>query len=110
MNALIIVAALAQAGTASGSTAPPVGATAAPVSTGEVNYINLEAGVGYSSNPNLSIVNDQDAAFGRVSLHAIHSRVSARTTTLLSAYAENVSYTDHHSSQQSVNIYGRHDA
>ena len=29
-----------------------------------------------------------------MSLHAVHSRVSARSTTLLSAYAENVSYTN----------------
>lgn len=110
MTALVIVAALAaQAGTASGSSAP-VDATAPQRQSGESTYVDLEGGVGYSSNPQLSVVNDQGSAFGRVSLHAIHSRISARATTLLSAYAEDVSYTNHHGSQQSVSLFGRHDA
>jgi hypothetical protein len=109
MSALLIAAALAQVGTAAGSTPPPsTDATAPQVQTGETTYIDLEAGAGYSSNPNLSIVNDQGSLFGRVSLHALHSRVSARSTTLLSAYAEDVSYTNHHGSQQSVSVLGQH--
>jgi hypothetical protein len=111
MSALLIAAALAQVGTAAGSTPPAsADATAPQVHTGKTTYIDLEAGAGYSSNPNLSIVNDQGSAFGRVSLHAVHSRVSDRSTTLLSAYAEDVSYTNHHGSQQSVSVVGRHDA
>jgi hypothetical protein len=111
MSPLILVAALAQAATTSGgSTAPGSTDAAAPkVNTGESNYVDVEAGVGYSSNPLLSIVNDKGSAFGRISLHAVHSRVSARSTTLLSAYAENVSYTNHNGSQQSANIFGRHE-
>jgi hypothetical protein len=45
-----------------------------------------------------------------VAVHAVHSRTSARTTTLLSAYAENVTYTNHYGSQQSLSFLGRHDA
>jgi hypothetical protein len=110
MSALVIVAALA-AQTAPASGSPKSTNTAAPVvSSGESNYVDVEAGAGYSSNPNLSVVNDEGSAFGRISLRAVHSRVSARSTTLLSAYAEDVSYTSHHGSQQSINLYGHHDA
>jgi len=111
MGALLIIAALAQAATSGGPTASTsTDSTAPKINTGETNYLDLEAGAGYSSNPNLSVVNDQGSVFGRVSLHGVHSRVSARSTTLLSAYAENVSYANHYGSQQSVNVYGRHDA
>src|SRR5947209_10917502 len=111
MSPLFIFLALAQAATTGGPTAPASPDASGPkVNSGESNYLDLEAGVGYSSNPNLSIINDQGSAFGRISLHGVHSRVSARSTTLVSAYAENVSYTNHHGSQQSANLYGRHDA
>src|SRR5437763_10546371 len=97
MSPLFIVAALAQAATTGGSAAPTsTDATTSKVTSGESNYVDLEAGAGYSSNPLLSIANDQGSAFGRISLHAVHSRVSARSTTLLSAYAEDVSYANHH--------------
>src|SRR3954470_4936266 len=110
MSALLIVAALAaQTATTGGSTAPTSTDASSPkIGAGESSYVDLEAGAGYSSNPNLSIVNDQGSLFGRVSLHALHSRVSARSTTLLSAYAEDVSYTNHHGSQQSVSVLGQH--
>src|SRR5206468_548707 len=79
MSTLLIAAALAQVGTAAGSTPPPsTDATAPQVQTGKTTYVDLEAGAGYSSNPNLSIVNDQGSGFRRVSLHALHSRVSHR--------------------------------
>ena len=113
MSSLLVVAAFAaQAAATTGGSIPPASTdtTSPKVSPSESNYIDLEAGVGYSSNPLLSTVNDQGSAFGRISLHGVHSRVSARSTTLLSVYAEDVSYTNHHGSQQSANLYGRHDA
>jgi len=112
MGPLLIVAAFAaQAASTGGSTPPTSTDAAAPkVNPGQSNYVDLEAGVGYSSNPNLSIVNGQGSALGRVSAHGVYSRVSARSTTLLSAYIEDVSYTGNRRSQQSVNLYGRHDA
>jgi len=114
MSALLIAAALAQVGTTGGSntpaTSPSTSDVAAPkISNGETTYIDLEAGAGYSSNPQFAIVNARGSAFGRVSLHAVHSRISSRSTTLLSAYAENVSYTNGLSSQQSANVFARHD-
>jgi hypothetical protein len=110
MSALLIVAALAAQTTPGTSPASSTDTTPAASKSGASTYVDIEGGAGYSSNPNLSIVNDEGSAFGRISVHAVHSRVSARTTTLLSAYAEDVSYTNAHGSQQSLNFFGRHDA
>jgi len=108
MGALLIVAALAQAGTASSPT-PPADTSAPQISHGQSTYVDLEGGAGYSSNPNLSIANSQGSVYGRASIHAVHTRISARSTTLLSAYVDNVSYTNSHGSQQSVSLFGRND-
>lgn len=105
MGALLIAAALAQVG----ATTPSSSGAGAPGRKGQSTYVELEGGAGYSSNPNLGLVNGQGGAFGRISVHAVHSRVSNRSTTLLSAYAENDSYTNGLSSQQAVNVTGRHD-
>lgn len=107
MEALLIVAALAAQTT--GQTATTSDAAAAQRQSGATSYVDLEAGAGYSSNPSLSFGSDQGSGFGRLAIHAVHSRVSARSTTLLSGYAENVSYFNHHGSQQSANLYGHHD-
>jgi hypothetical protein len=109
MSALVIVAALAaQAGTAA-ALAPPSD-SAAPVRTaGQSTYVDIDGGVGYSTNPQLSFVDDEGSGFGRISLHAVHSRVSARSTTVLSGYVDNVSYFTGHGSQQSVDLSARHD-
>jgi len=109
MGALIIAAALAQVGTAGGSAPPASGSATAPSAhKGQSTYVEIEGGAGYSSNPSLAI-NGDGGGFGRASLHAVHSRVSNRSTTLLSAYAENDSYTNGISSQQAVNVTARHD-
>jgi hypothetical protein len=112
---LILTAALAaQAATAPGTAPATVPATdnamAPEFKVGQRSYLDLEGGAGYSTNPQLSVVNDQASAFGRVSLHAVHTRVSQRSTTLLSAYAEDVSYTNHHGSQQSLDFSASHNA
>lgn len=111
MEALVIIAALAaQATTQSGSAAPSSTVDSADRrQAGATTYVDLEGGLGYSTNPQLSVVDDRGSAFGRVSVHAVHSRVSERSTTLLSGFAENTSYFTNHGSQQSVNLYGRHE-
>jgi hypothetical protein len=113
MGALIILTAAvaAQAATSSGSaaTAPPSD-TAAPARTsGSTTYVDLEAGAGYSTNPELQI-NGQGSGYGRISVRAVHSRVSERTTTILSAYAENDTYTNHYGSNQSLSVFGSHES
>jgi hypothetical protein len=110
MSPLLIIAALAAQTAPTSGTAASTDSTAPQRTSGETTYLDAEVGVGYSSNPQLSVFNDQGSAFGRVSLHAVHSRVSARSSTLLSAYADDVSYTSRYGSQQSVSLYGRHDS
>ena len=114
MGALIALTAAvaAQAATNSGSPPPttPPSDTAAPArKAGSITYVDLEAGAGYSTNPELQL-NGDGSAYGRISLRAVHSSVSARTTTLLSAYAENVTYTNHYGSNQALSLFGRHEA
>lgn len=53
--------------------------------------LDLNAGVGISSNPSLRLDGDS-SAFGRVSALGMHEWRSERTTTVLSAYAENSTY------------------
>src|SRR5206468_2802475 len=42
--------------------------------------------------------------------HAVHTRVSARTTTVLSGYAQSLFYTNRYGSEQAFDVSGRHDA
>lgn len=113
----MIIAALAAQAATSGTTAPPPASTSPStdamgktVQQGQSTYVDLEGGVGYSTNPILSFGSDNGAGFGRISAHAVHTRVSARTTTVLSGYAQSVFYTKRLGPQQSFAVSGRHDA
>lgn len=116
MSGLALVAALtAQAATQTGAPPPPT-TTSAPVETagpvthtGKSTYVELEAGAGYSTNPLLTLDN-KGAGYGRISAHAVHTRVSTRTTTVLSAFAQGLFYTRRYGAQQSFDLSGRHDA
>jgi hypothetical protein len=112
MSLLILVTALAAQTAAPAGSTPPAQPTATGegARTGSTSYLDLEAGAGYSSNPILSQGNSTGAGFGRISAHAVHTRVSARTTTVLSAYAQSLFYTKHYGSEQSVDVNARHDA
>jgi hypothetical protein len=46
--------------------------------------------------------------FGRIALHAVHTRQTARSTTVLSGYAENLVYTGRYGAQQSFDLNARH--
>ena len=110
MDALFIVAALAaQVAPATSTTAPAATDKPAKSTTGQSTYVDLQADAGYSSAPDFGSGRN-GSAFGRISVHAVHSRFSARSSTLLSAYADNTSYTGHTSSQQSANVYFSHSA
>jgi hypothetical protein len=116
MSALIVVAALAAQASAPQTSPPPTSAPPAaalsdePVTRGTLTYVDLEAGAGYSTNPNLSTIESDGAAFGRLSLNAVHTRLSERTTTVLSGFAQSVFYSNHLSSQQSLSLGASHDA
>src|SRR5689334_5061522 len=120
MTALALVTALAAQATAPAASAPPqpVGSTppaaaasasAAP-NRGVSAYLDLEAGAGYSTNPLLRFGSNTGSGFGRIAAHGVYTRVSERTSTLLSGYAQNVFYINHYGAQQSFDVNGRHDA
>jgi hypothetical protein len=113
MGALLIISALAaQVSTAAPSPAPP--ATATPASDnstmGASTYVDLEAGAGYGTNPNLRFGDNTGSGFGRISANAVHTRISARTTTVFSAFAQEILYTSHYSSGLSLDLNARHSA
>jgi len=116
MNALVFISALAAQATAptssapAPSSAPPAATTGTEGPTrGQTTYVDLEAGAGYSTNPVLSFDDNPGSAFGRLSIHGVHSRYSERTNTVLSAFAQNVFYTNHYGSEQAVDLNARHD-
>jgi hypothetical protein len=117
MSALSILAAAAAAQaaaqtgtpTATPSASAPTAVSGTERKPGESDYIDLEGGLGYSTNPLLQTGSDLGRGFGRISLHAVHARVSERSTTLISAYAQNVSYFGRYGSQQSFEADARHD-
>ncbi|HEV2593848.1 MAG TPA: hypothetical protein VGU01_01450 [Sphingomicrobium sp.] len=116
MSSLALVAVLAaQAATQTGAP-PPAPGTAADGTTaptthaGQSTYVDLEAGAGYSTNPVLSVGSNSGSAFGRLSAHAVHTRTTDRTTTVVSGFAQSVFYTNGLNSAQSFDLNGRHQA
>jgi hypothetical protein len=112
MGALLIISAMAAQATAVPSPAPPAAATgAADNSTfGASTYVDLEAGAGYGSNPNFRFGDNTGSGFGRISANATHTRVSARTTTVFSGFAQETFYTNRYSSALSLDLSARHSA
>jgi hypothetical protein len=108
MSALIIFTAALAAQSTTPPAAPPKTASEGPKS-GEETYLDIEAGVGYSTNPQLSLSSDNGRAFGRIAAHAVYTRVSERSTTVLSGFAQNLTYTGRYGSQQSLSVDARHD-
>jgi hypothetical protein len=107
MSALGIITAFA-AQAATPATAPASNEPAKGPKAGQSTYLDIEAGAGYSTNPLFSLTRDDGSAYGRISLHAVHSRISARSTTVVSAYADELGYASHYGSQQSLAFDARH--
>ncbi len=107
MSSLIVITAALAAQTAAPA-APAQVNPAAGAQAGASTYLDVEAGVGYASNPLLSFSTGSGRGFGRIALHAVHTRQSARSTTVLSGYAENLVYTGRYGAQQSFDLNARH--
>lgn len=108
--AIALIAALAAQ---SATAAPAPTPTAEPTNErnfGQVTYLDLEGGAGYSTNPQLSFSSNNGSADGYVSAHAVHSRITERTTTLLSAFGQVTGYTRNYGSNESLTVSARHDA
>lgn len=74
-------------------------AISGPAAAKTTTYVDLEAGLGYSSNPLLRF-DSQSSVFGRVSAYGVHSWGSERGTTTLTGYVENTSYLHDYGSKQ----------
>jgi hypothetical protein len=107
MSALVIAALAAQAAAGADTGMKPE--STVERNAGQISYIDIEGAAGYSTNPLLSVTSDSSRAYGRIDLHAVHTRVSERSTTVLSGFASNTTYTSKYGSQQSVAVDARHD-
>jgi len=68
------------------------------------SYIDLQAGLGYSTNPLLVRGDDTGATFGRVSAYGYHGWSTERSATSLSAYVENSTYFRRYSNKQAFSL------
>ena len=94
LPALALVAGnLAAAAPAAAQVAPPMttGTGGEQPKASSTTFLDVNAGVGYSSNPLLQL-QGRSSAFGRISLLAVHSWNSERGSTSLSGYVENTTY------------------
>lgn len=73
--------------------------SAAPAAADTTDLLDIEAGVGFATNPFLRIPSNS-AAFGRLSLTGLHSIRSERGTTTFRAYLENTTYVRDYGSKQ----------
>ena len=89
---------------------PAAPATSSSSTLGASTYVDVEGGVGYSTNPYLSLVGGGGRAFVRASVHAVHTRHTARSSTSLSAYGEDTSYLGGYGSQKLLSLNLHHDA
>jgi hypothetical protein len=87
----------------------PTGEPIAASRKGKSDYVDLEAGAGYSTNPFLAYGSDTGRAFGRISAHAVHSRWTERSSTTLSAYGEDVTYLGRYGSKLLGRVTAHHD-
>ena len=97
-----VLAAQAAAQSAPSTVSAPVGRVA--------NYVDVEGGLGYSTNPYVTLGKGSGQAFVRGSVRAVHTRVSARTSTTLSAFGEDTAYPRHFGSQKLLLLNAHHDA
>lgn len=115
MSNILIIGAFAQAATAAPPSPPPsptppaaAAAASADVQRGQTTYVDLDAGAGYSTNPQFGFGGDSGAGFGRFSVRGVHTRFSARASTVLSAFAQTYFYTQDVGSQQSLSLSAAH--
>jgi hypothetical protein len=110
MAIILLMAAglVAQEVPATSGASEPTGASSS-TPKGKSDYVDLEAGVGYSTNPFLSFYSGAGRAFARASFRAVHNRWTERTTTTLAAYGENIAYLGRYGSQQLFSLSAHYD-
>lgn len=82
----------------------------APEARSELTYADIDAGIGYSTNPRMSAAEgDSGRGFGRLAVRGFHTRRSARSNLTLSGYVENTTYTGNFPSDQIAQLSGHYD-
>jgi hypothetical protein len=117
-SALLVTGGAAQAQTAPPSTTQSE--EQAKPEARSTTFLDLEAGLGFSSNPFLQF-NDHSAAFGRISASGTHQWVSEKGVTAITGYVENTTYfsggygskqifdvgaSTHQAASETVSVYG----
>lgn len=69
-------------------------------------FVDLQAGLGYATNPLMELGDSTSSGFGRLSAYGFHGWTTERSSTSLSAYVENNTYTRRYSNQQLFNLTG----
>lgn len=108
----LVVALAAQATAPSGSAAPAADSSTASEGpqAGTLTFVDLEAGAGYSTNPVQRTSGSSGAAYGRFSVRGVHTRISARTTTSIAAFAQESIYSRRNGSRLSADLRANHTA
>ena len=110
ISLLAIVSALAQTTPVLSTGSLPVDPTleqSENAGAGPSTILDIEGSAGYSSNPQLGF-NSSAQGFGRLSVYAAHSRQGERSTTVLSLYGENATYSGRSGSQQLLRATASH--
>ncbi|WP_152569433.1 hypothetical protein [Sphingomonas ginsengisoli (ex An et al. 2013)] len=63
-------------------------------------YVDVTAGLGYSTNPLLALGDNTGSGFGRFSLYGYHGWTTERTSSSISAFVENSSYFKNYGNKQ----------
>lgn len=74
-----------------------------------LTYADIDVGVGYATNPLLAVGESAGRTFGRIGARLVHQRRSVRSSTLLSGYVENSTYTGSYGSTQLAGLAARHE-
>lgn len=70
-------------------------------------FVDLQAGVGYATNPELSFIN-KGSGYGRISASAFHGWGTERASTQLTGYVENTSYFQRYGNRQLFSLGASH--
>lgn len=108
----LVIALAAQATAPSGPPAPATDTSTASTGpqVGTLTFVDLDAGVGYSTNPVQRNSGSSGAGYGRFSVRGVHTRVSTRTTTSISAFAQEAVYSRRNGGQLSADLRASHTA
>lgn len=91
------------------ATLPFIAGIATAHAQSSTTYVDLDAGLGYSTNPTLSFGDDTESAFARAAIQAYHAWTTERSVTALTAFVENTTYFNNHGSEQIYNLGARRD-